>query len=56
VHLNSFESEKNVPGGHTRIRYKLKRSLKVVEHLGGEIVQRRMNFLQVQILRRRSER
>jgi hypothetical protein len=33
--MNSFDSEKNVPGGNTRIIHNLKRILKVVEYLGG---------------------
>jgi hypothetical protein len=32
---------KNVPGGRTRVITNSKRSLKVVEHLGGKTVQRR---------------
>jgi hypothetical protein len=28
VHLKSYESEKNVPGGHTRIIHRLKGNLK----------------------------
>jgi hypothetical protein len=41
VHLNSFNSEKNMSGGHTREITKLKRNLKVTEYLGGGTVQRR---------------
>jgi hypothetical protein len=38
-----FESnlEENVPGGNTRTYTYSERNLKVVEYLGGEIVQRR---------------
>jgi hypothetical protein len=39
VYLNSSSnSGKNVSGRHIRIVCKLKRSLKVIEHLGGEVV------------------
>jgi hypothetical protein len=41
AHLNlESSSGKNMPGGHTRGIHRLKRSLKVVEHLRGETVQR----------------
>jgi hypothetical protein len=34
-----FESEKNMPGGHTRIIHRLRGNLKVVEYLGGKSAQ-----------------
>jgi hypothetical protein len=33
-----LNSDENVPRGHTRIVYKIRRSLKVTEHLGEETV------------------
>jgi hypothetical protein len=41
VHLNSFNSEKNISCEHTREITKLKKNLKVTEYLGEGIVQRR---------------
>jgi hypothetical protein len=41
THLNFFESEKNLLGGHTRGIHRLKEILKVIEYFGGKTIQRR---------------
>jgi hypothetical protein len=36
-----MESEKNTSGGNTRVIIDLRRSIRVIEYLGGKTVQRR---------------